>query len=110
RVICLRLADRGRRAFATAFGPLVAALRTQTRVASGKTNGGNGARAGGEPERAGREAPHDTARGGSLLPRARSVEGVARSVRDRLSMDSWAVVISLQNEIGDGERMARDER
>jgi len=110
RVICLRLADRGRRAFATAFAPLVAALRTQTRVASGQTNGGNGTRAGGEPERAVRESLYEPAHEGTLLATARSLERVARSVRDRLSMDSWAVVISLQHEIGDGERLARDER
>jgi uncharacterized alpha-E superfamily protein len=35
---------------------------------------------------------------------------VARSIRDRLSMDSWSVVVALGNEIADGERMGRDER
>src|SRR3954469_9000134 len=42
RVICMRLADRGRRAFAADFAPLVAALRTQTRVAAGRAEGANG--------------------------------------------------------------------
>jgi uncharacterized circularly permuted ATP-grasp superfamily protein/uncharacterized alpha-E superfamily protein len=110
RVICLRLADRGRRAFAAAFAPLVAALRTQTRVASGHANGGNGIRAGGEPEQAVRESLYDPAQQGTLLATALSVERVARSVRDRLSMDSWSVVVALQHELGDGERSARDER
>ena len=35
RVICLRLADRGRRSFATDLVPLVAALEAQAQVASG---------------------------------------------------------------------------
>jgi uncharacterized circularly permuted ATP-grasp superfamily protein/uncharacterized alpha-E superfamily protein len=109
RVICLRLADRGRRAFAAAFGPLVTALRTQTRVASGRANG-NGARAGGEPERAVRESLYDSAHEGTLFATAQSIERVARSIRDRLSMDSWSVVVALQHEIGDGERAGRDER
>src|SRR5262245_47171795 len=66
RVICLRLADRGRRAFAADFGPLVTVLRMQTRVASGRVDGGNGApRAGGEPDRAVREALFDTAQEGT---------------------------------------------
>jgi uncharacterized circularly permuted ATP-grasp superfamily protein/uncharacterized alpha-E superfamily protein len=111
RVICLRLADRGRRAFAADFGPLVAALRTQARVAAGQANGVNGAgKGGGEPERAVREALFDGTHDGTLFSTARSVERVARSIRDRLSMDSWSVVASLLNEIGDGERTGRDER
>ena len=44
RVVCLRLADRGRRAFAADFAPLVAALRAQTRIASGGADGVNGQR------------------------------------------------------------------
>jgi uncharacterized circularly permuted ATP-grasp superfamily protein/uncharacterized alpha-E superfamily protein len=111
RVICMRLADRGRRAFAADFAPLVAALRTQTRVASGLANSGNGAGpTSAEPERAVREALYDPQHEGTLFSTAHSVERVARSVRDRLSMDSWSVVVALQNEIGDGERTGRDER
>jgi uncharacterized circularly permuted ATP-grasp superfamily protein/uncharacterized alpha-E superfamily protein len=111
RVICMRLADRGRRGFAAEFGPLVAALRTQTRVASGQVAGGNGApRMHLEPERAVRESLFDTAHEGTLFTTARSVERVARSIRDRLSMDSWSVVVSLQHEVGDGERAGKDER
>ena len=40
RVICLRLADRGRRSFAADLTPLVAALRAQTLIASGRTADG----------------------------------------------------------------------
>jgi uncharacterized circularly permuted ATP-grasp superfamily protein/uncharacterized alpha-E superfamily protein len=111
RVICLRLADRGRRAFAADFAPLVAALRAQTRVASGAAAGANGnGKVSLEPERAVREALYDTAHAGSLFSTARAVERVGRSIRDRLSMDSWSVVVALGNEIGDGERIGRDER
>ena len=111
RVICLRLADRGRRAFAADFGPLVTALRTQTRVAAGRAEGSNGAaKIGLDPERAVREALFDPAHDGTLFTTVRAIERVARSIRDRLSMDSWSVVVSLQNEIGEGERTARDER
>jgi uncharacterized circularly permuted ATP-grasp superfamily protein/uncharacterized alpha-E superfamily protein len=111
RVISLRLADRGRRAFAADFAPLVAALRTQTRIAAGRADGGNGvAKPGAEPERAVRDALFDSTHEGTLFATARSLERVARSVRDRLSMDSWSVVVALQHEIGDGERSGRDER
>jgi uncharacterized alpha-E superfamily protein len=111
RVICMRLADRGRRAFAADFAPLVAALRTQTRVAAGRAEGANGAaKVALDPERAVREALFDPAHDGTLFSTVRAIERVARSIRDRLSMDSWSVVASLQNEIGDGERTARDER
>jgi len=111
RVICLRLADRGRRAFAADFGPLVTALRTQTRVAAGRAEGTNGAaKVAFDPERAVREALFDPAHDGTLFTTVRAIERVARSIRDRLSMDSWSVVASLQNEIGEGERTAGDER
>ncbi len=111
RVICLRLADRGRRAFAAEFAPLVAALRMQTRIAAGRPEGANGAaKASAEPERAVRDALFDPGQEGTLLATAHAIERVARSVRDRLSMDSWSVVVAIQNEIGDGERTARDER
>jgi len=35
---------------------------------------------------------------------------VARSIRDRLSMDSWSVVVGLQHEVEDGERAGANER
>jgi uncharacterized alpha-E superfamily protein len=111
RVICLRLADRGRRAFAADFAPLVLALRAQTRIASGQGEGANGAgRHGGEPERAVRESLYDTEHSGTLVSTARAIERAARSIRDRLSMDSWSVVVALGHEIDDGERASRDER
>jgi len=111
RVICLRLADRGRRAFAADFAPLVIALRAQTRVASGRPEGANGAgRHGGEPERAVRESLFDTTHEGTLFATTRALERVSRSIRDRLSMDSWSVVVALGHEIDDGERAGRDER
>ena len=111
RVICLRLADRGRRAFAADFAPLVVALRAQTRIASGRGDKTNGAgRHGGEPERAVRESLFDTTHEGTLFATTRAIERVARSIRDRLSMDSWSVVVALGHEIDDGERAGRDER
>jgi len=111
RVVCLRLTDRGRRAFAADFAPLVAAVRMQTRIASGRAEGGNGApRLVGEPDRVVREALFDTTHEGTLYATAHSIERVARSIRDRLSMDSWSVVVSLQHEVGDGERAGKDER
>jgi len=110
RVICLRLADRGRRAFAADFAPLVVALRTQTRVAAGRANGNGAPRKGGEPERAVRESLFDTTHDGTLYATARSIERVARSIRDRLSMDSWSVVVGLQHEVEDGERAGANER
>jgi uncharacterized alpha-E superfamily protein len=86
-------------------------LRTQTRIAAGRGAGTNGApKVSSEPERAVRDALFDPTQEGTLLATAQSAERVARSVRDRLSMDSWSVVIALQQEIGDSERTARDER
>jgi len=110
RVICHRLADRGRRAFAADFAPLVMALRTQTRVASGRADGNGAPRKGGEPERAVRESLFDTTHDGTLYATARAIERVARSIRDRLSMDSWSVVVGLQHEVDDGERAGANER
>ena len=110
RVICHRLADRGRRAFAADFAPLVAALRTQSRVAAGRADGNGTPRKGGEPERAVRESLFDTTHDGTLYATARSIERVARSIRDRLSMDSWSVVVGLQHEVEDGERAGANER
>jgi uncharacterized alpha-E superfamily protein len=80
-------------------------------VAAGRTDGSNGASNGGvEPDNAVREALFDPAHDGTLYSTVRAVERVARSIRDRLSMDSWSVVTSLQNEIGEGERGGRDDR
>jgi uncharacterized circularly permuted ATP-grasp superfamily protein/uncharacterized alpha-E superfamily protein len=112
RVVCLRLADRGRRSFAADLTPLIESLRAQTLIASGGSDGvkGQGSAAGGEQERFLRGALYDPNHEGTLFATVRSIERVARSVRDRLSMDSWSVVVGLQQEVGDGERTARDER
>lgn len=112
RVICLRLADRGRRSFASDLGPLIAALRAQTQLASGDTTISGGAspagtaEPGGEPERLVRQALFATSHAGTLRSTAQAVERVARSIRDRLTLDSWAVVTALQHEIGEAERAA----
>ena len=80
-------------------------------MAAGRPEGANGApKPSGEPERAVRDALFDAAQDGTLASTAQSVERVARSIRDRLSMDSWSVVAALQHEIGDVDRSARDER
>ena len=41
---------------------------------------------------------------------ARAIDRVARSIRDRLSMDSWSVVATLAHELTDAERSGVDER
>ena len=112
RVVCLRLADRGRRSFAADLTPLIDALRAQTLMASGGADGvkGQGSAVGGEQERLLRGVLYDPNHEGTLFATVRSIERVARSVRDRLSMDSWSVVVALQQEVGEGERTARDER
>ena len=112
RVICLRLADRGRRAFAADFGPLVTALRTQTRVAAGRAEGSTAPRRSAlDPERAVREALFDPAHDGTLFATVRAIERVARSIRDRLSMDSWSVVASrCRTRSARASATGRDER
>jgi uncharacterized circularly permuted ATP-grasp superfamily protein/uncharacterized alpha-E superfamily protein len=112
RVVCLRLADRGRRSFAADLTPIIDALKAQTLIASGGADGvkGQGSAAGGEQERLLRGVLYDPTHEGTLFATVRSIERVARSVRDRLSMDSWSVVVALQQEVGEGERTARDER
>ena len=113
RVVCLRLADRGRRAFAADLAPLVAALRAQTRIASGGADGVNGSgrrsaasRIGVVRERAVTTRPTKARcsrpRGRSSGWRGRFATG-CRWTAGR----SWS---SLQQEVGDGERTARDER
>jgi uncharacterized circularly permuted ATP-grasp superfamily protein/uncharacterized alpha-E superfamily protein len=112
RVVCLRLADRGRRSFAADLTPLIEALRAQTLMASGGTDGvkAQGSTVGGEQERLLRGVLYDSTHEGTLFATVRSIDRVARSIRDRLSMDSWSVVVALQHEVGEGERSVRDER
>ena len=81
RVICLRLADRGRRAFAADLAPLVAALRAQTRIASGGTDSVNGA------------PPARRRRAGSRGARARCSTRPTRGrcTRPRVRSNGWRV-------------------
>src|SRR5262249_17358729 len=116
RVICLRLADRGRRAFASNLAPLVAALEAQAQVASGQAFGQLEtpvARPSGspltEPLRGVRKALFDVSHAGTLAATGRAIDRVARSVRDRLSIDSWSVVVALAQELGEAERAAGEE-
>jgi uncharacterized circularly permuted ATP-grasp superfamily protein/uncharacterized alpha-E superfamily protein len=113
RVVCLRLADRGGRAFASSLEPLVSALQVQAQVASGAAQPLLATRRGrvsiAEPLRIVREALFDTKHAGSLCSTGRSIDRVARSVRDRLSNDSWSVVVALVGELGDGEKSGAEE-
>ena len=83
--------------------PLVAALRAQTRVASGprrrRRNGAAKVRL--EPERAVREALFDpSARRARCARPGAPIDGWRASIRDRLSMDSWSVVAALAARAG----------
>jgi uncharacterized alpha-E superfamily protein len=116
RVICLRLADRGRRSFASNLAPLVAALEAQAQVASGQASGPLRAPVArppasplSEPLRIVRKALFDVSHAGTLAATGRAVDRVARSVRDRLSIDSWSVVVALAQELGEAERAAGEE-
>jgi len=113
RVVCLRLADRGRRAFASNLEPLIAALQVQAQVAAGSAQALPTARAGrssiAEPLRIVREALFDTTHAGTLCSTGRSIDRAGRSVRDRLSSDSWSVVIALVSELADAEKAGADE-
>jgi len=112
RVICLRLADRGRRAFASNLAPLVAALEAQAQVASGQPQtpvARPKASPLSEPLRIVRKALFDASHAGTLAATGRAIDRVARSVRDRLSIDSWSVVVALAQELGEAERAAGEE-
>ena len=112
RVICLRLADRGRRSFAAELVPLVSALEAQAQVASGGPIAAEDRRSPwpvSEPLRIMRQALFDPSHAGTLVATGRSIDRVARSVRDRLSIDSWSVVVTLAQELGDAERGGVDE-
>jgi uncharacterized alpha-E superfamily protein len=112
RVICLRLADRGRRSFASNLAPLVAALEVQAQVASGKPQAPVARPPRSpltEPLRIVRRALFDASHGGTLAATGRAIDRVARSVRDRLSIDSWSVVVALAQELGEAERAGGEE-
>jgi uncharacterized circularly permuted ATP-grasp superfamily protein/uncharacterized alpha-E superfamily protein len=110
RIICLRLAEpRGPQSIAGALAPLVAALQAQTMVASGLDLPLALPPPSAEPERLIRDALFDATHPGTLCATARAIDRVARSIRDRLSMDTWTVVSTLAQELGEMER-ARGER
>jgi uncharacterized circularly permuted ATP-grasp superfamily protein/uncharacterized alpha-E superfamily protein len=110
RVISLRLADRGRRSFANDLIPLVSALMTQTQVASGAELAAGSTVVGAvDAQLMMRDALFDAKHPGTLRATVHAIDRVARSVRDRLSMDSWSVVVALLHELGERERWAADE-
>ena len=113
RIICLRLTDRGRRFFASDLASLVAALQAQTLVASGGDHEPPSrapmTRQVSDGEKILRASLFDPAHPGSLVATVRAIDRVARSVRDRISMDSWSVVVTLQHEVGNPERTVWDE-
>jgi uncharacterized circularly permuted ATP-grasp superfamily protein/uncharacterized alpha-E superfamily protein len=110
RVISLRLADRGRRSFANDLVPLVSALMAQTQVASGAELAAGSTVVGAvDAQLMMRDALFDAKHPGTLRATVHAIDRVARSVRDRLSMDSWSVVVALLHELGEGERWAADE-
>jgi uncharacterized circularly permuted ATP-grasp superfamily protein/uncharacterized alpha-E superfamily protein len=112
RVICLRLADRGRRSFASNLAPLVAALEAQAQVASGQPEAPVARSPRSpltEPLRIVRKALFDGAHAGTLAATGRAIDRVARSVRDRLSIDSWSVVVALAQELREAERAGGEE-
>ena len=55
------------------------------------------------------QALFDATHAGTLTATGRSIDRVARSVRDRLSNDSWSVVVALVQELGEAERTRGDE-
>ena len=96
RVICLRLADRGRRAFAADFGAAGGgAARADARRGGAAPRAPTARRRSAvDPERAVREALFDAgARRDAVRDGARRSSGWRASIRDRLSMDSWSVVV-----------------
>ncbi len=111
RIICLRLAEPpGPGAVANRLAPLVGALHAQTLIASGTPLPAAPAPLLDTPERVVRETLFDFANVGSLASTARSLDRVARSIRDRLSADTWTVVSALAHELADAERARDGER
>jgi uncharacterized circularly permuted ATP-grasp superfamily protein/uncharacterized alpha-E superfamily protein len=111
RTVSARLAEQSdvERARETEIGPLLAALREQTRVAAG------GAVVAPDPsftpsiERELLDSLFAADHPGTTLRSAiESTHRVARVVRDRISMDTWRILTSLQQELDemDSERSA----
>jgi uncharacterized circularly permuted ATP-grasp superfamily protein/uncharacterized alpha-E superfamily protein len=103
RVLGARLADLGGQPDldrSTEFGPLLAALRAQNEFLYSADIPVDGA-----PDLAGAEAQllaavRDPASVGSLAAVVRSTLRAGRLVRDRISMDTWRVLASLDEELG----------
>jgi uncharacterized circularly permuted ATP-grasp superfamily protein/uncharacterized alpha-E superfamily protein len=101
RTIASRLSEQGESDTAreTEIGPLLAALRAQTRAAAA------GAAPPGRPERSAEKELLDAlfAPGhlGTLRSAVESTHRVARVVRDRISMDTWRILTSLQQDLPD---------
>jgi uncharacterized circularly permuted ATP-grasp superfamily protein/uncharacterized alpha-E superfamily protein len=109
RIICLRLAEpSGPMSIGRRMLPLIGALRAQTLVASGSELPSENARLE-APERVVRDALFSFSHPGTLGATARALDRVARSIRDRLSTDTWTIVSTLAHELGDAER-ADDQR
>jgi uncharacterized circularly permuted ATP-grasp superfamily protein/uncharacterized alpha-E superfamily protein len=110
RIICLRLADPAAGSTIGALGPLLGALQAQTMVASGSALPLVVAPSTETPDQMIHEALFDASHPGTLCATARAIDRVARSIRDRLSMDTWTVVSTLAQELGEMERAGEGER
>jgi uncharacterized circularly permuted ATP-grasp superfamily protein/uncharacterized alpha-E superfamily protein len=110
RIICLRLADPAAGSTIGALGPLLGALQAQTMVASGSALPLIVTPSTETPDQMIHEALFDASHPGTLCATARAIDRVARSIRDRLSMDTWTVVSTLAQELGEMERAGEGER
>jgi uncharacterized circularly permuted ATP-grasp superfamily protein/uncharacterized alpha-E superfamily protein len=110
RIICLRLADPAAGSTIGALGPLLGALQAQTMVASGSALPLVVTPSTETPDRMVHDALFDATHPGTLCATARAIDRVARSIRDRLSMDTWTVVSTLAQELGEMERAGEGER
>ncbi|HZL18073.1 MAG TPA: circularly permuted type 2 ATP-grasp protein [Polyangia bacterium] len=110
RIICLRLADPAAGSTIGALGPLLGALQAQTMVASGSALPLVVTPSTEAPDRMVHDALFDAAHPGTLCATAQAIDRVARSIRDRLSMDTWTVVSTLAQELGEMERAGEGER
>ncbi len=111
RIICLRLAEPpGPLSIAGYLAPLLGALQAQTMVASGSKLPLLVAPSTEAPDQLVHDALFDATHPGTLSATARAIDRVARSIRDRLSMDTWTVVSTLAQELGEMDRAGTRER
>jgi uncharacterized circularly permuted ATP-grasp superfamily protein/uncharacterized alpha-E superfamily protein len=110
RILCLRLADPAAGSANGTLGPLLGALQAQTMVASGSALPLVVKPSTETPDRMIHDALFDASHPGTLCATARAIDRVARSIRDRLSMDTWTVVSTLAQELGEMERAGEGER